>query len=128
MPKIYDDYPQSATNNAKRALKWLKENDNPNNCLTPVGFSTARKLANREKLDRETVAKMSSFRRHEKNKDVPYSEGCGGIAWDCWGGTSGINWAEKKIKEIDNNSIMSEIKNFERRNFKNQETGYVTFF
>ena len=53
MPKIYDDYPQSATNNAKRALKWLKENDNPNNCLTPVGFSTARKLANREKLDKK---------------------------------------------------------------------------
>ena len=99
--KTYSDYPQSATNNAKRALKWLKENDNPNDCLTAVGFQRANQLANRESLSRDTIARMASFKRHQQNKDVPYSEGCGGIAWDCWGGTSGIEWAINKLKEID---------------------------
>ena len=125
MPKIYDDYPQSATNNAKRALKWLKENDNPNKCLTATGWRRARQLANREKLDRETVARMASFKRHQKNKDVPYEDGCGGIAWDCWGGTSGINWAIKKIKQIDkkNYQMKKENKkeNIEVRNFEASE-------
>jgi hypothetical protein len=44
---------------------------------------------------------MASFKRHQQNKDVPYDEGCGGIAWDCWGGTSGIEWAIRKLEQID---------------------------
>ena len=44
---------------------------------------------------------MASFKRHQQNKDVPYSEGCGGLMWDAWGGSSGINWAISKLKQID---------------------------
>jgi hypothetical protein len=62
----YSDYPQAATNNAKRARKWKKENGS--DC---------------------------------GHKDVPYSEGCGGIMWDAWGGSSGVNWAINKLKQID---------------------------
>lgn len=97
--KTYADYPQSATNNAKRALKWKKENGS--NCGTQVGWTRANQLANRESLSRDTIARMASFKRHQQHKDVPYSEGCGGIMWDAWGGTSGIEWAINKLKEID---------------------------
>ncbi len=45
---------------------------------------------------------MASFKRHQQNKDVPYSEGCGGIMWDAWGGSAGVNWAISKLKKIDN--------------------------
>jgi hypothetical protein len=44
---------------------------------------------------------MAAFRRHQENKDTPYSEGCGGLMWDAWGGDAGIRWAESKLKEID---------------------------
>ena len=44
---------------------------------------------------------MASFKRHQQHKDVPYDEGCGGIMWDAWGGTSGIEWAIKKLEQID---------------------------
>ena len=44
---------------------------------------------------------MASFKRHQQHKDVPYSEGCGGIMWDAWGGTSGVSWAINKLKQID---------------------------
>ena len=44
---------------------------------------------------------MASFKRHQQHKDVTYDEGCGCIAWDCWGGTSGINWEIKKLEQID---------------------------
>jgi HK97 family phage portal protein len=97
--KTYSDYPEGATNNAKRALKYKKENGST--CGTNVGWTRANQLANREALSRDTIARMASFKRHQQNKDVPYSEGCGGLMWDCWGGDAGINWAIRKLKEID---------------------------
>ena len=99
--KTYSDYPQAATNNAKRALQWAEENG-WGDCGTPVGKARARQLANREPLSRDTIARMASFKRHQQHADVPYSEGCGGLMWDAWGGTSGIEWAIRKLNEIDN--------------------------
>ena len=95
----YADYPESASNNAKRALKWKEENGS--SCGTSVGWRRASQLANRQPLSRSTIARMASFKRHQQNKDVPYSEGCGGIMWDAWGGTSGVEWAISKLKKID---------------------------
>jgi hypothetical protein len=96
----YADNPESASNNAKRALKWKEENGT--SCGTSVGWRRASQLANRQPLSRSTIARMASFKRHQQNKDVPYSEGCGGIMWDAWGGTSGVEWAISKLKSIDN--------------------------
>ena len=46
----YNDYPQSATNNAKRAIKYKEENGS--SCGTNVGWTRAGQLARREKLSR----------------------------------------------------------------------------
>jgi hypothetical protein len=97
--KSYSDYPQSATNNAKRALAWVKKNG-WGSCGTPVGKQRANQLANREPLTRDTISRMASFKRHQQHKDVPYSEGCGGLMWDCWGGTSGVEWAINKLEKL----------------------------
>ena len=99
--KTYNDYPEAAVNNAKRALKWVEENG-WGTCGTPVGKARARQLANREPLSRDTIARMASFKRHQQHADVPYTEGCGGLMWDAWGGTAGVEWAIRKLKEIDN--------------------------
>ena len=95
----YNDYPQSATNNAKKARKWKEENGS--DCGTRVGWTRSAQLADRKKISRDTIARMASFKRHQQNKDVPYSEGCGGLMWDAWGGTRGIEWAINKLKQID---------------------------
>ena len=97
--KSYSDYPQSATNNAKRALVWVEKNG-WGSCGTPVGKQRANQLANREPLTRDTISRMASFKRHQQHKDVPYSEGCGGLMWDCWGGTSGVEWAINKLEKL----------------------------
>lgn len=99
--KSYTDYPQSATNNAKRALEWVDKNG-WGSCGEATGKARASQLANREPISRDTIARMASFKRHQQHKDVPYSEGCGGLMWDAWGGTSGVEWAINKLKEIDN--------------------------
>jgi hypothetical protein len=99
----YSDYPESAVNNAKRALKWADENG-WGSCGTGVGKARANQLANKEAISRDTIARMASFKRHQQNKDVPYKEGCGGLMWDAWGGTEGIEWAIRKLDQIDNAS------------------------
>ena len=95
----YNDYPASASNNAKKAIKYKEENGS--SCGTRVGWTRARQLADNKKISRETIARMASFKRHQQNKDVPYTEGCGGLMWDAWGGASGIEWAIRKLKQID---------------------------
>ena len=100
--KSYSDYPQAAKNNARRALEYKKKNGS--SCGTSVGWTRASQLASGSALSRSTIARMASFKRHQQNKDVPYSEGCGGIMWDAWGGSAGVNWAIRKLKQIDNES------------------------
>ena len=99
--KSYSDYPEAARNNAKRALKWADENG-WGSCGTDVGKQRANQLANGEAITRETIARMASFKRHQQHKDVPYSEGCGGLMYDSWGGTAGVEWAIRKLEQIDN--------------------------
>ena len=102
----YNDYPESAVNNAKRALKWVKENG-WGSCGEATGKKRANQIAKKEKLSRDTIARIAAFKRHQQHKDVPYSEGCGGLMWDAWGGTSMINWATKKLEQIDKKKKMS---------------------
>jgi len=96
----YNDYPKSASNNAKRALKWVDKNG-WGSCGEATGKKRANQLAKGDNISRDTIARMASFKRHQQHKDVPYSEGCGGLMWDAWGGTSGIEWAIRKLKQID---------------------------
>jgi len=95
----YTDYPESAKNAAQRALDWADKNG-WGDCGTPVGKARANQLAKGEPISEETISRMASFARHLQNKDVPYSEGCGGLMVDAWGGQAGIEWAQNKLKEI----------------------------
>jgi hypothetical protein len=95
----YTDYPESAVNAAKRALEW-RDSHPETDCGTPVGWARANQLAKREPISEETIARMASFARHLQYEDVPYSEGCGGLMVDAWGGRAGIEWASRKLEEI----------------------------
>ena len=95
----YNDYPESAKTAAKRALEW-RDAHPEQECGTPVGWARANQLAKGENISEETIARMASFARHLQYKDVPYSEGCGGLMVDAWGGQAGIEWAQNKLKEL----------------------------
>jgi hypothetical protein len=99
----YNDYPEEAVNNAKRALAYADKNG-WGSCGTPVGKARANQLANKEPISRDTIARMASFKRQQQNKNVPYGEGCGGLMWDAWGGDAGVEWAIRKLEQIDNAS------------------------
>ena len=58
----YDDYPQAASDNAARAVRYAEKNG-WGRCGTGVGKARAHQLANREKISEDTIARMagSSF-------------------------------------------------------------------
>lgn len=101
----YNDYPKSASEAACRAIKYKEENGS--DCGTVVGWTRARQLCKRENISRDTIARMASFARHLQHKDVPYDEGCGGIMVDAWGSETGIEWAQRKLEQIDKEKSFS---------------------
>ncbi len=105
--ETYNDYPQAAVNNAKRAIKYKEEKGT--SCGTTIGWTRAGQLSRKEKISRSTIARMASFKRHQQHKDVPYDEGCGGIMWDAWGGSAGVEWAIRKLAQIDKENMQEEV-------------------
>lgn len=110
----YNDYPKQATENAKIALRWAEENG-WGECGTPVGKERANQLANGENISRDTIARMAAFERHRQNSDKELGDGCGRLMWLCWGGDAGIEWASKKLEQIDKLKAAFAITNEDRR-------------
>lgn len=97
----YTDYPKAASDNAQIAINYAEENG-WGSCLEATGKARARQLANREPISRDTISRMASFARHKQHSDRKLGDGCGRLAWLAWGGDEGIEWASRKLKEIDN--------------------------
>jgi hypothetical protein len=95
----YNDYPKSASDAACRAIEYKEKYGS--NCGTRVGWTRANQLCKREPISRDTIARMASFARHLQHKDIPYTESCGGIMVDAWGSETGIEWAQRKLEQID---------------------------
>jgi len=99
----YADYPESVSNNAKRALKWAEENG-WGSCGTAVGKRRANQLASRQAITISTIKRMRSFlARHAGDLDSSksYGDGCGKLMYDAWGGKSALRWAESKLKSLE---------------------------
>ena len=62
MAETYNDYPESASNNAKKVLRWKEEHGDEVKGMTPVGWARANQLAKKERISRETIARMASFK------------------------------------------------------------------
>ena len=112
------DYPQGASDEAKRALKHREENDTK--CGTSVGWNRARQLANREALSEQDVKDIHSFLSREKVYDQTRfidddgKEICGSIMFAAWGGDSMVKWAARKAAEIQEQNSNS-MDNIEKR-------------
>ena len=103
----FNDYPESAKNNACKAIKWKEEHGDEVKGMTQVGWIRANQLCKKEKISKETIGRMSGFQRHRKNavvapefKSTPWKDS-GYVAWLGWGGESGVSWAENKLKQLE---------------------------
>ena len=118
----YNNYPQSAVNNAKKALKYRDENGT--RCGTRVGWVRANQIAQRENLSDDTVKRVYSFLSRAavyntgSYTDEDGNEVCGTIMYDAWGGASMLRWAEPIAKRLREANNMKEI------NLENEIGGY----
>jgi len=106
----YSDYPDAVKNNAKKALEWANKNG-WGSCGTPVGKQRANQLAKGEPISVDTIKRMYSFvSRHEKDLEVSksYSDGCGKLMMDAWGGLAGGRWAKSKLRELGELELESQ--------------------
>ena len=100
----YSNYPESATNAAKKALKHKEENSSQ--CGTSVGWTRARQLSGRESLSDDEVIRTYSFlsraKVYDQGKyfDEDDNEICGSIMYDAWGGSTMLPWAERTANKI----------------------------
>ena len=108
----YDDYPQSATNNAKRVKNWIdKYGRDEVDGMTNVGLARMNQLIAREKLSLSTLKRTFSFLSRTKGggydkinpdfRDTPWKDK-GYVAFLGWGGQSMLSYTEKKLEQIEN--------------------------
>jgi len=97
------DYPKGVKNNAKKVLEWVEKNG-WGSCGTAVGKQRANQLAKGEPISIETVQRMFNYlTRHKKDLQASksYSDGCGMLMYDAWGGKAGLRWAKSKLESLD---------------------------
>ena len=117
----YNDYPEAAKNNACKVLRWRDEHGDEVQGMTQVGWVRANQLCKGENISEETIARMASFARHRQNAEVspefkstPWKDK-GYVAWLGWGGTTGIEWAQRKLDSIRNNMSKQKFQTDEEK-------------
>lgn len=96
----YNDYPETAKEDAKRGIQYNEENGNK--CATQVGKIRAQQISNGEPLSIETLKRTYSYLSRAKEYYNPDDkEACGTISYLLWGGESMLNWVENKLKQLD---------------------------
>ncbi len=107
----YDDYPQSATNNALRVKNWIdKYGRGEVDGMTNVGLARMNQLIAREKLSLSTLKRTFSFLSRTKGggynkinpkfKDTPWRDK-GYVAFLGWGGESMLKYSENKLDQLE---------------------------
>lgn len=129
----YSDYPQAATNNAKRALKHRE--DNGTYCGTQVGWERANQLASREALSLETVKRTFSFLSRAKTydqgdfTDSDGNEICGSVMYAAWGGDEMATWAERTIdREEKSRNLLATVETRHIKEVVETEDSYIVEF
>lgn len=104
----YTDYPDAVKNNAKRGIELNEKNNNK--CATDVGKIRAQQLAQGKPISKQTIKRMYSYlSRAEEYYDEGDTKACGTISFLLWGGKAAKRWAERKLKELGELSLASEV-------------------
>ena len=111
--ETFGDYPQSATNNAKRVKNWIEKHGRSEvNGMTEVGLARMNQLIAREKLSESTLKRTFSFLSRTKGggynkinpdyRDTPWRDK-GYVAFLGWGGEAMLKYAERKLNQLEQN-------------------------
>ena len=113
--KSFDDYPQEASENACKVLRWIDEHGRDEvEGMELTGLARANQLCKREPISVDTISRMASFARHKKNSEIsPEFKGTpwkdkGYVAWLGWGGDAGVMWAQRKLDQLKDEMALED--------------------
>jgi hypothetical protein len=102
----YNDYPQSAKDNAERGIRLNEEIGN--RCATQVGKVRAQQIMNGENLSMDTIKRTYSYlSRAAEYYNPDDTEACGTISYLLWGGEPMLRWAERKMNQEEFSTHLS---------------------
>jgi hypothetical protein len=102
----YNDYPQSAKDNAERGIRLNEEIGN--RCATQVGKVRAQQIMNGENLTMDTIKRTYSYlSRAAEYYNPDDTEACGTISYLLWGGEPMLRWAEAKMNQEEFSAHLS---------------------
>jgi len=108
------DYPEYIKETAQRALRFIEEEGNPNDCLTPVGRRRVSDLANGKPVSLDILKRMKAYGdRHKKDLEASTSleDGCGMLAYMSWGldvEGRAMEWLERTISKLEGEEFIYE--------------------
>lgn len=95
----FNDYPQEAVDNAKRALERNRELNNK--CATIIGKRRANQISNKENLSIDVIKRTFSYLSRAKTYSDGDADSCGVISYNMWGGDAMLRWTENKLEELN---------------------------
>jgi hypothetical protein len=102
----YNDYPQSAKDNAERGIRLNEQIGN--RCATQVGKVRAQQIMNGENLTMDTIKRTYSYlSRAAEYYNPDDTEACGTISYLLWGGEPMLRWAESKMNQEEFSAHLS---------------------
>jgi hypothetical protein len=102
----YNDYPQSAKDNAERGIRLNEAIGN--RCATQVGKVRAQQIMNGENLSMDTIKRIYSYlSRAAEYYNPDDTEACGTISYLLWGGEPMLRWAESKMNQEEFSAHLS---------------------
>lgn len=98
--QLFDDYPQQAVDNARKGIELNEAVDNE--CATAVGKQRARDIVAKRGFSLDVLNRVYSYlSRAEEYYDASDEKACGTISYLLWGGKAMKTWAERKLKEVE---------------------------
>ena len=110
--ETFSDYPQTATNNAKRMLGWIeKYGRDVVQGGTNIGLARARQLSDRRPISLDVLKRTKNFLTRSKSyskiadeyKDEPWLDK-GFVAYNLWGGEAMRLWSIKTLDKLEDES------------------------
>jgi len=93
-------FPDKVRANAKKSLEY--QDKMGLKCSGRGGRDVAQKIVDNENMGLRQLKRIHSYlKKNEKFSNSAYSEGCGAIDYQAWGGKEMFDFLEVKLKDID---------------------------
>ena len=96
---LFTDYPAKARQNAKDAMRFMKENPG---CGKPMGRQRTQDIIDGKPLSFAELKRIYNYlKRNREHENKIFSDSCDAVMYSGWGGSSMLDYCAEKITFIN---------------------------